>query len=179
MNILGQADPIMTEKWAARGQNIEQTVRKAVVQNGTAYEEDWDPVARACGKIPFRCLEIGTYCGYSALRIARNREYFSGRRWRIVMLPWTLRRHSLTSSMCPCYRALAVPENGTLLSVEKDPLFAAIATKIIEYAGLVSIEAGMQRGRERRGGSDYFIQFVAEARPDLSITFGRGCRMTR
>jgi predicted O-methyltransferase YrrM len=32
---------------------------------------------------------------------------------------------------------LAVPENGTLLSVEKDPLFAAIATKIVEYAGLV------------------------------------------
>ena len=34
---------------------------------------------------------------------------------------------------------LAVPENGTLLSVEKDPLFAAIATKIVEYAGLVSV----------------------------------------
>ena len=32
---------------------------------------------------------------------------------------------------------LVVPENGTLLSVEKDPLFAAIATKIVEYAGLV------------------------------------------
>ena len=30
-----------------------------------------------------------------------------------------------------------VPDNGSLLSVEKDPLFAAIATKIVEYAGLV------------------------------------------
>jgi hypothetical protein len=61
-------------KWAARGQNIEQTVRKAVVQNGSPHDDDWDPVARACGEIPFRCLEIGAYCGYSALRIARNRE---------------------------------------------------------------------------------------------------------
>lgn len=46
-------------------------------------------------------MELGTYCGYSALRIARN-----------------------------------LPENGKLLSVEKDELFAAIATKIIEFAGL-------------------------------------------
>jgi len=48
-----------------------------------------------------RCLELGTYCGYSALRIAKN-----------------------------------LPPGGTLLSVEKDELFAAIATKIIEFAGL-------------------------------------------
>ena len=72
-----------------------------MVQNGTPHDGDWDPSARALGQVPFRCLEIGTYCGYSALRIARN-----------------------------------LPDNGTLLSVEKDPLFAAIATKIIEYAGL-------------------------------------------
>jgi len=51
-------------------------------------------------KKPKRCLELGTYCGYSALRIARSLE-----------------------------------SSGYLVSVEADPLFAAIATKIIEYAG--------------------------------------------
>lgn len=48
-----------------------------------------------------RAIELGTYCGYSALRIARG-----------------------------------LPEGGMLVSVEIDPLFAAIATKIIEHAGL-------------------------------------------
>jgi len=52
-------------------------------------------------KRPAKCLELGTYCGYSALRIARS-----------------------------------LPDNGRLVSVEVDPLFGAIATKIIEYAGL-------------------------------------------
>lgn len=52
-------------------------------------------------KKPVRCLEIGTYCGYSALRIAR-----------------------------------LLPEDGLLVSVEMDPLFAAIATKLVEHAGL-------------------------------------------
>ena len=73
-DVLGVKDPRVVAKWAARGQNIEQTVRKAVVQNGSPHDDDWDPVARACGQIPFRALEIGSYCGYSALRIARNRE---------------------------------------------------------------------------------------------------------
>mmetsp|Transcript_22505 Transcript_22505/g.57550 ORF Transcript_22505/g.57550 Transcript_22505/m.57550 type:complete len:293 (+) Transcript_22505:63-941(+) len=52
-------------------------------------------------KRPERCLELGTYCGYSALRIAQS-----------------------------------LPERGKLVSIEVDPLFGAIATKIIEYAGL-------------------------------------------
>eukprot|EP00932_Pfiesteria_piscicida_P008386 SRR837773.18799.p2 GENE.SRR837773.18799~~SRR837773.18799.p2 ORF type:complete len:236 (-),score=65.84 SRR837773.18799:22-627(-) len=50
---------------------------------------------------PRRCMELGTYCGYSALRIARR-----------------------------------LPADGLLVSVELDPLFAAIATKIVEHAGL-------------------------------------------
>jgi len=72
-------------------------------------------------KKPERCLELGTYCGYSALRIARN-----------------------------------LPENGKLVSMEIDPLFCAIATKIIEYAGLQdkvkvltgTVETKMQRIQE-------------------------------
>jgi hypothetical protein len=100
-DVLGVADPLIKDRWASRGQNIEHKVREAVVQNGMPHDDDWDPMARALGQVPFRCLEIGTYCGYSALRIARN-----------------------------------LPDNGTLLSVEKDPLFAAIATKIVEFAGL-------------------------------------------
>jgi len=52
-------------------------------------------------KKPARCVELGTYCGYSALRIART-----------------------------------LPEDGFLVTIDIDPLFAAIATKIIEYAGV-------------------------------------------
>ena len=136
VHVLSQGDPYLANKWAARGQRIEQTVRKAVVQNGSEHADDWDPVARACGKIPFRCLEIGTYCGYSALRIARNCESCSHAR---LARSWTeifFQSQSLISSV------FAVPANGTLLTVEKDPLFAAIATKIIEYAGLVSRTIG-------------------------------------
>lgn len=76
------------EKWDVRGQIIEEKVREKVIE-------------KARLKQPVRCLEMGTYCGYSALRIAKN-----------------------------------LPEGGTLLSVERDELFAAIATKIIEFAGL-------------------------------------------
>lgn len=50
---------------------------------------------------PRLAIEIGTYCGYSALSIAQK-----------------------------------LPEGGRLVSVEKDALFAAISTKIIEFAGL-------------------------------------------
>ncbi|CAJ1442703.1 unnamed protein product [Effrenium voratum] len=76
------------EKWNVRGLKIEELVREKVHKKAGSGE-------------PVRCLEMGTYCGYSALRIARN-----------------------------------LPEGGKLLSVEKDELFAAIATKIIEFAGL-------------------------------------------
>jgi len=76
------------EKWNVRGTTMEDLVREKVD-------------AKAGQNQPVRCLELGTYCGYSALRIARN-----------------------------------LPPGGKLLSVEKDELFAAIATKIIEFAGL-------------------------------------------
>lgn len=69
-----------TDSWSMRGDVIDKVVQE---------------------KKPARCLEIGTYCGYSALRIARN-----------------------------------LPENAYLVSLEVDPLFAAIATKVVEHAGL-------------------------------------------
>jgi catechol O-methyltransferase len=79
-----------SEQWNIRGQKIEEMV-KDIVEKKT----------QANSKRPVRCLELGTYCGYSALRIA-----------------------------------MSLPEGGFLLSVEKDELFAAIATKILEFAGL-------------------------------------------
>lgn len=69
-----------TDSWSIRGDTIDSIVRD---------------------RAPTRCLEIGTYCGYSALRIARH-----------------------------------LPKGGKLVSLEVDPLFAAIATKIVEHAGL-------------------------------------------
>jgi branched-chain amino acid aminotransferase len=79
-----------TDKWNVRGTSIESKVQQKVQEKLSSKE-------------PVRCLEMGTYCGYSALRIAKN-----------------------------------LPEGSTLLSVERDELFAAIATKIIEFAGLDS-----------------------------------------
>mmetsp|Transcript_863 Transcript_863/g.1944 ORF Transcript_863/g.1944 Transcript_863/m.1944 type:complete len:288 (+) Transcript_863:79-942(+) len=69
-----------TESWRVRGDLIDKVLRE---------------------RSPLRAVEIGTYCGYSALRIAK-----------------------------------ALPEDGRLVSIEVDPLFAAIATKIVEHAGL-------------------------------------------
>jgi catechol O-methyltransferase len=70
---------------------------------GTSFwsnrEKKIDDIMRS--KSPSLCLEIGTYCGSSTIRIARQ-----------------------------------LPEDGMLLSVEVDPLFAAIATKILEHARL-------------------------------------------
>lgn len=68
-----------TDSWSIRGDMIDGVMQE---------------------KKPEHCLEIGTYCGYSALRIARN-----------------------------------LPAHGKLVSIEVDPLFAAIATKIVEHAG--------------------------------------------
>jgi len=76
------------DQWNVRGQTIEEKVKAKVIEKSGSKE-------------PVRCLELGTYCGYSALRIARN-----------------------------------LPEGSYLVSVEKDELFAAIATKIVEFAGL-------------------------------------------
>lgn len=52
-------------------------------------------------KQPKVAVELGSYCGYSALRIARN-----------------------------------LPPGGHLYSIDINPLHSAIATKIIEFAGL-------------------------------------------
>ncbi|KAJ1454883.1 aminotransferase [Pelagophyceae sp. CCMP2097] len=77
-------------RWNMRGQLIEQRLLNTI-----EAKKKKDPTS------PAQCVELGTYCGYSAVRIARN-----------------------------------LPAGATLLSVEKDELFAAIATKIVEFAGL-------------------------------------------
>jgi len=78
------------EKWKVRGLFIANNVLAKVAEKNALGE-------------PVRCLELGTYCGYSAIQIAKH-----------------------------------LPEGSILLSVEQDELFAAIATKIIEFAGLES-----------------------------------------
>jgi predicted O-methyltransferase YrrM len=78
-----------SEKWNLRGRQLEEKVIAKVHESVETH--------------PMKCLELGTYCGYSTLRIAKH-----------------------------------LPDDATLLSVEKDELFAAIATKIIEFAGLES-----------------------------------------
>jgi len=71
-----------TDSWQTRGEVLDNVIKD---------------------KAPQKCLELGTYCGYSALRIAKH-----------------------------------LPEGGQLVSIEVDPLFGAIATKIVEYAGYSS-----------------------------------------
>jgi branched-chain amino acid aminotransferase len=78
------------DKWKVRGLFIANKVLEKVA-------------AKTASKEPVRCLELGTYCGYSAIQIAKH-----------------------------------LPEGSILLSVEQDELYAAIATKIIEFAGLES-----------------------------------------
>ncbi len=66
-------------------------------------------------KSPHTAMEIGTYCGYTAVRMGR-----------------------------------LVPPGGKLISVEMDPLYAAIATKVVEHAGLrdrVFVEIGTVKDR--------------------------------
>jgi branched-chain amino acid aminotransferase len=78
------------DKWKVRGLTIENKVLEKVAKKNAIQQ-------------PVRCLELGTYCGYSAIQIAKH-----------------------------------LPEGSILLSVEQDELYAAIATKIIEFAGLES-----------------------------------------
>jgi len=78
-----------TKEWKLRGAALDQAVRS---------------------RSPTSAMEIGAYCGYTAVRIGR-----------------------------------LMPDDGKLVSVEIDPLFAAIATKVVEYAGLsskVTVEVG-------------------------------------
>ena len=66
-------------------------------------------------KQPTVAMEIGAYCGYTAVRMGR------------LMAP-----------------------GSKLISIEIDPLFAAIATKVVEHAGLadrVSVEIGSVKDR--------------------------------
>lgn len=117
--------------WNVRGQIVEDSVLE---------------IARKKVPQPVKCLELGTYCGYSTLRIAKN-----------------------------------LPSGSMLLSVERDNLFAAIATKIIEFAGLDSkvkiwmgdVHSEISNITERLGGSaaDFVLVDHSKERfvPDLKL----------
>jgi len=76
-----------------------------------AWKLRGEALDQAIGSKSVSCaMEIGGYCGYTAVRIGR-----------------------------------LLPAGGQLVSVEIDPLFAAIATKVVEFAGLsdkVRVEIG-------------------------------------
>jgi len=83
-----------TQEWNIRGEALDAAVLKAK---------------------PGLVLELGTYCGYSAVRIGR-----------------------------------LLPEGAKLVSIEIEPLFAAIASKVVEHAGLsdkVKVEIGSVKER--------------------------------
>jgi len=83
-----------TQEWQLRGAALDNAVR---------------------AKQPKIAMEIGAYCGYTAVRMGR-----------------------------------LMPAGGRLISIEIDPLYAAIATKMVEHAGLsdrVSVEIGSVSGR--------------------------------
>jgi len=78
-----------TAEWNLRGSALDSAIRN---------------------KQPKTAMEIGAYCGYTAVRMGR-----------------------------------LMPAGGKLISVELDPLYAAIATKMVEHAGLserVTVEIG-------------------------------------
>jgi catechol O-methyltransferase len=78
-----------TAEWTVRGAALDSAIRT---------------------KQPKAAMEIGAYCGYTAVRMAR-----------------------------------LMPPDSKLISIEIDPLYAAIATKMVEHAGLrdrVSVEIG-------------------------------------
>jgi catechol O-methyltransferase len=78
-----------TAEWQLRGSALDAAIRS---------------------KQPKTAMEIGAYCGYTAVRMGR-----------------------------------LMPAGSKLISVELDPLYAAIATKMVEHAGLsdrVSVEIG-------------------------------------
>jgi len=98
-------------------------------------------------KNPMAAMEIGAYCGYTAVRIGR-----------------------------------LMPEGGKLISIEIDPLFAAIATKVVEHAGLadkVTVEIGSLENRlpavQRKGtiqgtlGAVLLDHAPSQYLPDLQI----------
>jgi catechol O-methyltransferase len=83
-----------TAEWNLRGEALDQAI---------------------AAKSPKTAMEIGTYCGYTAVRMGKF-----------------------------------IPDGGKLISVEIDPLYAAIATKMVEHAGLrdkVFVEIGSVKSR--------------------------------
>jgi catechol O-methyltransferase len=90
------------------------------------------------------CMELGTYCGYTAVRIGR-----------------------------------LLPPGAKMVSVEIEPLFAAIASKVVEHAGLrdtVTVEIGsvidrlevIQRKHGKKPLSALLLDHaVSEFLPDL------------
>merc|ERR1719215_1022850 len=91
----GDADSVL----AAMDAFWENVFSKAGTESWSVRGGVMDKVLQEKG--PKNAVEIGTYCGYSSLRMGRM-----------------------------------LPEDGLLVSIEVDPLFAAIATKIVEHAGL-------------------------------------------
>lgn len=103
-------------------------------------------------KAPQTAMEIGTYCGYTAVRMGRY-----------------------------------IPAGGRLISLEIDPLYAAIATKVVEHAGLsdrVSVEIGSVQDRLHVLQSKYGISGpldavlldhdVSQYLPDLQLLQNEG-----
>lgn len=120
-----------TSEWELRGTALDQAIR---------------------AKSPKIAMEIGTYCGYTAVRMGQQ-----------------------------------IPPGGRLVSVELDPLYAAIATKIVEIAGLsdrVVVEIGSVADRlpaiQRKYGVEQPLDAVlldhevASYLPDLRLLESQG-----
>lgn len=106
-----------TDSWSIRGDLIDKVVSERKPRSG---------------------IELGTYCGYSALRISRK-----------------------------------LPKDGLLVSIELDPLFAAIATKIVEHAGLndrVKILIGTVE-QKLQNISDCFARMAKPGQQDKKVDF--------
>lgn len=84
-----------TAEWKLRGEALDSAITKTALEKKGA---------------PMLSMELGTYCGYTAVRMGRR-----------------------------------LPPGAKLVSVEIEPLFAAIASKVVEHAGLsdtVKVEIG-------------------------------------
>lgn len=115
-----------TREWQLRGEALD-----AAMKNVNADDKSL-------------CMELGTYCGYTAVRIGR-----------------------------------LLPPGAKMVSVEIEPLFAAIASKVVEHAGLrdtVSVEIGSVMDRleaiQRKHGKQPLSALlldhaVSEFLPDL------------
>jgi catechol O-methyltransferase len=114
-----------TDEWRLRGNALDEAIRTTA---------------------PRRTMELGTYCGYTAVRIGR-----------------------------------LLPPGARLISVEIEPLFAAIASTVVEHAGLrdtVSVEIGSVEERlpaiHRKHGKEpldalLLDHAVGEFLPDLRL----------